>query len=154
MSGLHFVSLERSPTRTKTPRTCHKKRSSRRFGGADGYRGAASVRTLLLSITRHAAIRHEMRESRLPIADLSKEDLRLDAVTLWDCLQRRMHLAFRAYYKLKRLNRCRRLEARSLLSGISRDGRALLCEGLVYDDCRIQFPCCAVISLKCDTSRK
>jgi RNA polymerase sigma-70 factor (ECF subfamily) len=49
------------------------------FRGADGYRGAASVRTSLLSITRHAAIRHEMRESRIPVTDLSAEDLRLDA---------------------------------------------------------------------------
>jgi RNA polymerase sigma-70 factor, ECF subfamily len=47
------------------------------FRGADGYRGAASVRTWLLSITRHGAIRHEMRESR--VTDLSAEDLRLDA---------------------------------------------------------------------------
>jgi RNA polymerase sigma-70 factor (ECF subfamily) len=49
------------------------------FRGADGYRGAASVRTWLLSITRHGAIRHEMRESRIPVTDLSAEDLRLDA---------------------------------------------------------------------------
>jgi RNA polymerase sigma-70 factor (ECF subfamily) len=49
------------------------------FRAADGYRGAASVRTWLLSIARHAAIRHEMRESRLPVTDLSAEDLRLDA---------------------------------------------------------------------------
>ncbi len=49
------------------------------FRSADGFRGAASVRTWLLSITRNAAIRHEIRESRLPVTDVSAEELRLDA---------------------------------------------------------------------------
>jgi len=49
------------------------------FRAAEGYRGTASVRTWLLTIARHAAIRYGVRAARLPTADVSTEDLGLEA---------------------------------------------------------------------------
>jgi RNA polymerase sigma-70 factor (ECF subfamily) len=49
------------------------------FRGAGTFRASASVRTWLLTIARHAAIRHETRAARLPAANVDAANLGIDA---------------------------------------------------------------------------